>query len=132
MKTYNVYYTTSRLKAKLQLGSASDPCTYYAESKLLTTKPSILLRAGNSKSAPLVASAKLAYLNRNILLGCSDSQSNSPVNFKWEEMRRNHMRLVRSDYEIETSIGASIPGKRTRNRWQVTDENLEDLFKTLY
>ena len=133
MKTYNIYYTTSRLNARLHLGSASGPCTYYAESKLLTTKPSFLLRAGSSKSAPLVASAKLACLDRNILLGCSDSQSNnSPVNLTWEVLRRNHMRLVRSDYEFETSIGASTPGKRTRYRWQVTKENLEHYFKTLY
>ena len=134
MKTYNIYYTTSRLNAKLHLDTASGPCNYYAESKLLTTRPSLLLRAGDSKSAPLVASAKLAYLDRNILLGCSsDSQSNnSPVDLTWEVMRRKNMRLVRSDYEFETSIGASMPGKRTRYRWQVTNEKLEHYFKTLY
>lgn len=133
IKTYNVYYTTSRLNAKLHLGSASGPCDYYAESKLLTTRPSFLLRVGNSKSAPVVASAKLAYLDRNILLGCSDSQSNtSPVDLTWEVMRRKHNRLVRSDYDFETSIGASMPGKRTRYKWQVTNEKLEHYFKTLY
>ena len=132
MKTYNIYYTTSRLNAKLHLESASGPCTYYAESKLLTTKPSFLLRAGNSKSAPVVASAKLAYLDRNILLGCGDSQSEISENLTWEVMRRGQMRLMRSDYEFETSIGTSVPGERTRYRWQVTKENLEHYFKTLY
>lgn len=133
MKTYNIYYTTSRLNAKLHLDSSSGPCNYYAESKLLTMRPSLLLRAGNSKSAPLVASAKLAYHDRNIFLGCKDSQSNaSPVDLTWEVMRRKHMRLVRSDYDFETSIGASMPGERTRYRWQVTTEKLEHFFKTLY
>ena len=135
MKTYNIYYTTSRLNAKLHLDFASGPCNYYAESNILTTRPSLLLRPGDSNSAPLVASAKLAYLDHNILLGCSsDSQSNnSPVDLTWEVMRRTNMRLVRSDYEFETSVGAgSMPGKRTRYRWQVTNEKLEHCFKTLY
>ncbi len=116
MKTYNMYYTTSRTNVRLHLGSSSSPCVYYGEGSLLTVKPQIRLRSGDSKSAPMVAVAKIHLTSRHILLGTGDYQKDSEDSFVWEEMRREKTRLQRSDYEFDTSVGL---GPRRTYSWRV-------------
>ena len=125
-KTYNMYYTTSRLNVKLHLGASSAPCTYYGEFSYLTNKPQIQLRSGNSKSAPMVAFAKVHYTSRNLLIGLGDYQKDPGEKLILEEMRRDKFRLVRSDYEFETSVGS---GPRRTYGWR---RDKESLYKTVY
>ncbi len=125
MKTYSLYYTASRSNVKLHLGSSSGPCMYYGESTLLTTKPQLQLRSGDSKNAPVVAVAKLHYTSRHVLLGCGDYQDDTEQSLVWEEMRREKFRLQRSDYEFDTSVG--LESRRTFG-WKVD----KHLTKTVY
>lgn len=124
-KIYDIYYTTSRTNAKLHLRSTSSshqsssgPCLYCMESVLLTaSKPQIQLRRGDSKSAPMVACARIQKTSRHVLLGCGDYEKGAEGNLVWEEMRREHNVLRRSDYEFGTSIGSSSGPRRTYS-WQ--------------
>lgn len=116
MKTYNMYYTLSRSNVKLHLGSSSTPCIYYGESTFLTTQPQLRLRSGDSKHAPVVAIAKVHWISRHILLGCGNYNEETERSLVWEEMRREKLRLLRSDYEFDTSVGL---GPRKTYGWRV-------------
>ncbi|KAL6715835.1 hypothetical protein ACLMJK_006796 [Lecanora helva] len=122
-KTYNMYYTTSRLNVRLHLGS---PCVYYCQGTILTNKPQLQLRSGDSKSAPMVAFAKLHLTSRNLLIGSGDYQRDSEDKLVWEEIRREKLRLVRSDYEFDTAIGS---GTRRTYSWK---RDMESAMKTVY
>lgn len=126
MKTYTIYYTTSRTNAKLHLGSFPKPCVYYMESNFTTSKPQLQLRSGDSKSAPMVAFAKIHLTSRHILLGSGDYQKDSEDALAWEEMRREKFRLVRSDYEFDTSLGSGV--RRTYG-WRVENYRHKTIYK---
>ena len=117
MKTYNMYYTTSRLNVKLYLGPSSGPCVYYGESTVLTNKPMIQLRSGDSKSAPAVAYAKIQYLSRHVLLASGDYQ---------EEMRRNKNRMARGDYEFGMP---DAQGRRRTYSWKVENHYAKTIYR---
>ena len=105
MKSYAMYYTTSRCNVTLHLGlsSSSSPPTYYGKCSIcayVTNKPHIQLKAGETRSAPVVAAAKLHTTSRNIQLGVGGPAGS----IVWEDMRREKLRLKRSDYEFDTSL----------------------------
>lgn len=125
MKTYKMYYTTSRMNVKLHLGSSSEPCVYYGETSILTSKPNIQLRLGDSKSSPMVAFARVHVITRNIGLGLGNFQKDAERILVWEDMRRKKLRLVRSDYEFETP--AELGPRRTYG-WRVD----KHMTKTIY
>ena len=131
MKTYNMYYTTSRTNVKLHLGSSSSPCLYYGETGFLSTmtKPQIQLRAGDSKSAPMVAFAKVFYTSRHIKLGTGDYQRGPEDQLVWEEMRRKRLRLLRSDYEFDYTSDAGRGGSRRTYGWRVEKHYMKTLYK---
>ena len=118
MKTYTMYYTTSRTNVRLHLGtSRSAPCVYYGESTFVpTSKPNIELRAGASKTSPAVAFAKIHVTSRNVQLGLGDYRQGDGL--ACEEMRRERFRLARSHYEFETDVGSDGGARRTFG-WRV-------------
>ena len=129
MKTYTMYYTTSRTNVTLHLGlsSSSTKPVYYGEGCCLgwiTHKPQILLRAGDSKSSPIVAAARLHVTSRNIQLGLGDPAGS----IVWEDMRREKLRLVRSDYEFDTSHGDEKGVKRSYS-WAREKVSMRTVYK---
>ena len=130
MKTYYMYYTTSRTNVKLRLGSSSGPCIYYGETSFLTTmtKPQIQLRSGDSKSAPMVAFAKVHYTSRHMQLGTGDYQRDPEESLVWEEMRREKFMLQRSDYEFDYTSAAGHGSKRTYG-WRVEKHYMKTVYE---
>ena len=129
MKTYTMYYTTSRTNVTLHLGLSSSSTTpvYYGEGHCLgyiTNKPQILLRAGESKSSPIVAAARLHATSRNIQLGLGDPAGS----IMWDDMRREKLRLVRSDYEFDTSHGDEKGAKRSYS-WAREKVSMRTVYK---
>ncbi|RYP80647.1 hypothetical protein DL770_006137 [Monosporascus sp. CRB-9-2] len=125
LKKYHLYYTASRLDAGLHLGSSASPATYYFETHMSLTSPQLLLRGGDSKSAPMVNFARLRTTSRHILLGGGDYhalvQARKQHQIAWEELRRDKNMLRRSDYRFSTakgSGGGSGTGcRRAEYRW---------------
>lgn len=130
MKTYHLYYTPSMTNLKLLLGSSSGPCTYFMESSILTRKPQIQLRHGDSKSCPMVAFARLQTTSRHMLLGSGDYQKDPEERLVWEELHRAKHVMRRSDYEFGTSIGSGIgSGPRRTYSWK---KDMEKVSATVY
>jgi hypothetical protein len=105
-KNYDMFYTTSRLNVKLHLGSgSSSPIAYYAQSSILTTKPRMFLRLGDSKSSPMVALGQMSFTSCNMLLASGDSEYGDESKLVWEDLHRMQNILHRGDYEFCTAAG---------------------------
>jgi len=116
MKNYILCYTFSRTNAKLHLGSTSGPCVYYMESATMAiTNPQIMLRAGDSKTSPMVAFARLQTTSRHVLIGSGDHQRDPAERLVWEELHREKNFLRCSDYVFGTPVGS---GHRRTYRWR--------------
>ena len=130
MKTYNMYYTTSRTNVRLHLGtSPAAPCVYYGECTFMpTTKPNLKLRAGSTKRSPEVAFAKIHITSRNVQLGLGDYREGGGDGVVCEEMRRERFRLARSHYEFETDVGSG-DGKRRTFGWRVENHYAKTIYQ---
>ena len=115
MKTYSLYYTSSRTNGILTLGNHTDPTVYYCYTKLFTMKPQIMLREGAGKTSPMVAFARVQYLSKHLRIGTGDFEKQPESALTHEEVRRDHVRLVRSDYEFDTNIGTN--GEKKTYGW---------------
>ncbi|RYP46501.1 hypothetical protein DL768_007297 [Monosporascus sp. mg162] len=137
LKKYHLYYTTSRLDARLHLGSSASPATYYFETHMSLASPQLLLRRGDSKSAPMVNFARLRPTSRHMLLGRGDYhalvQAGKQHQIAWEELRRDKNILRRSDYRFSTDEGggggSETGRRRAEYRWC---KNKEKALKTVY
>ena len=114
MKIYSMYYTLSRCSVTLHLGRSSSSTTpiYFGEISwrgFVSNKPQLQLRAGSSKSAPIIGAAKLHTMSRDIQLGLGNPQED----VTWEDMRRENTRFVRSDYEMDSAIGITSGVRKT-------------------
>ncbi|RYP32010.1 hypothetical protein DL767_005455 [Monosporascus sp. MG133] len=139
LKKYHLYYTTSRLDARLHLGSSTSPATYYFETHMSLTSPQLLLRRGDSKSAPMVNFGQLRTTSRHMLLGRGDYhalvQAGKQHQITWEELRRDKNTLRRSDYRFSTAEGGGGGGgsgtgrRRAEYRWR---KDRGKALKTVY
>jgi hypothetical protein len=115
MKAYYMTYTTSRKNAQLHSSSATGPIEYYMESYLMASK--IALRAGDSKSSPMVAFAKLASFSgkhNSIGLGDFTKEKEDAGSLLYEELIREKNVFRRSDYSFTAS---SPSGGRSQYIW---------------
>lgn len=105
-KRYSLYYTTSRLDARLHLGSSTSPASYYFESKMALSSPQLFLRRGADATAPVVNFARLQSTSRHILLGAGSytKQAAEVGRVAWEELRREKNLMHRSDYHFSTGV----------------------------
>ncbi|KAI9892921.1 MAG: hypothetical protein M1814_001080 [Vezdaea aestivalis] len=117
MKTYHLYYTTSRTNARLHLDSASGPCVYYARSCIFTKTGHFQLRAGDNKEAPIVASIKGEWSLHNVLLGFGDYKQDHEEGLVWEQMRREQNPFKCSDYLFGSSFESPVGGRKYY-RWR--------------
>ncbi|CAJ2500248.1 Uu.00g031010.m01.CDS01 [Anthostomella pinea] len=125
-KKYLMYYTASRLDVTLHLHTKSSPAMYYVQSKL-TSLMLLLRRGADTRTAPVVAFAKMRAMSRHMLLGRGDYEAlqarSATDQIAWEELRREKSLLRRSDYVFNTAAAA------TAFRWR-KDRN--GALKTVY
>lgn len=131
-KKYYMEYTTSRLNARLHLGSMAGIVEYYLHTSLTITAPQLLLRRGDNKQAPVVAFCKFQNLSRHSVLGRGDYEKQPAEELVWEDLHREKNILRRSDYSFGTSDGpaAGAAGNgRAQYSWR---KDRERLNRTVY
>ncbi|KAI1244567.1 hypothetical protein MGN70_014442 [Eutypa lata] len=131
-KRYSLYYTTSRLDARLHLGSSTSPASYYFESKMALSSPQLFLRRGTDATAPVVNFARLQSTSRHILLGAGSytKQAAEMGRVAWEELRREKNLMHRSDYHFSTGVADdNNNGKKTAFCWR---KNKDRILRTVY
>lgn len=128
MIRYDVFYTTSRMHARLHKSSQPGSAVYYVESKLFTFQPWFYLRKGDAKTSPMVAFVKFFLLSRHMLVGRGDCQRDPEGELVWEKLEREKDLLSRSDYHFSTAQG-SPDGRLTRITWR---KDRSESLKTVY
>lgn len=128
LRTFNMYYTTSRLNVTIHEGDSSSRPLYYLESKVFTTSPGLYLRRGGKKSDPMVAFVKARWMSRQMILGLGDCTAHNGEGAQaWETMSREKNNFRRSDYHV--AVLGTDGGVARLLTWQ---KDRSKLWKTVY
>lgn len=142
MTTLNMYYTTSRTNVTIHDGPSSSPALYYLESHALSRTPSVFLRHGDSKSAPMVAFVNTRWTARQMVIGLGDSKSQKqqhPDDQALDKMCRERNNFRRSDYHVtvlsdddDEGGGGASGGATKQPRTLTWRKDRSASFKTVY
>ncbi|KAJ5550694.1 hypothetical protein N7535_001365 [Penicillium sp. DV-2018c] len=117
-RVYNI--TKPMLRRHYDIKSTDDKPLFYGEvSELTPNKPDLILHAGASIEAPVVAVSKFQKMSGGCKLGLGNPDDINSM--KWEDMTREV--IYKSKYRIELSIqdqSARVEGERRSFLWKRT------------